>query len=66
MLNFWYWYSFVYPLSLSTWVAVNAASFPLDTMHAIGNAAFMALLGPPFIKALCYFRKRLVISYETV
>jgi len=62
-VNFWYWYSFVQPLSLSTWLAVSAVSFPLDAVHAAGNAVFMALLGNGCITTLRYFKKRLELSY---
>ena len=62
-MNFWYWLSFVYPLSFSSWVAVNSVSFPFDTMHAAGNVGFVLLLGDGFIKALRFFKKRLEISF---
>lgn len=61
-MNFWYWYSFVYPLTLSSWLAVNAASFYFDTLHAAGNAAFIIFLGNGFTSALRYFKKRLELS----
>lgn len=63
IMNFWYWYSFVYPLSLSSWLAVNATSFPFDTMHALGNACFVLILANTIIKTLRYFKRRLDLSY---
>ncbi|MCX6338883.1 MAG: ECF transporter S component [Candidatus Aureabacteria bacterium] len=65
VMNFWYWYSFVYPLTISSWVAVNAASFYFDTLHAAGNAAFFLFLGNGCISAMRYFKKRLELSYIT-
>jgi len=62
-MNLWYWYSFVSPLSLSSWCAVNAVSFPFDTLHAVGNACFTLLLSKGCISALRYFKKRLELSY---
>jgi energy-coupling factor transport system substrate-specific component len=62
-MNFWYWYSFVYPLTLSSWFAVNATSFYFDTLHAMGNAIFILFLGNGCISALRYFKKRLELSY---
>lgn len=62
IMNFWYWYAFVYPLSLASWLAVNAASLPFDTAHAAGNACFAFLLGNGVIGALRYSKKRLVLS----
>ncbi len=64
-MNFWYWYSFVHPLTLSSWLAVNASSFYFDTLHAAGNAAFVLFLGNGCISALRYFKKRLELSYIT-
>lgn len=64
-MNFWYWYSFVYPLSPASWLAVNAASLPFDTLHAAGNACFALLLGNGVIGALRYSKKRLALSYLT-
>jgi energy-coupling factor transport system substrate-specific component len=61
-MNFWYWYSFVHPLSLRSWLAVNAASFPFDAVHAAGNAVFALLLGNGLIGALRYAQKRLALA----
>lgn len=61
-MNLWYWYSFVYPLSWASWLAVNAASFPFDTLHAAGNACFSLLLGSGVVAVLRYSKKRLALS----
>lgn len=61
-MNFWYWYSFVHPLSLRSWIAVNAASLPFDTLHAAGNACFALLVGNGVVSALRYAQKRLALS----
>lgn len=45
-----------------TWKAVflaYAASFPMDTFHALGNACFYLLLGPQVIKLLKRFREKM-------
>lgn len=63
IMNLWYWLSFVHPLSFSSWIAVNSVSFPFDTLHALGNAAFVLTLGNGFIKVLLFFKKRLELSY---
>jgi energy-coupling factor transport system substrate-specific component len=62
LMNFWYWYSFVYPHSLSTWITVNAASLPFDTLHAAGNAVLVLLFGKTILLTLHYFRRRLEFS----
>jgi len=62
MMNLWLWYSFVQPLSFAGFVAVNAASFPFDTAHAVGNVFFSIILGNGFLTSLRYFKKRLDLS----
>ena len=36
-----------------------AASFPMDTLHALGNACFYLLLGPQLIKVLRRFQEKM-------
>lgn len=60
--NFWYWYAFIQPLTLASWLSVNSMSFPFDTLHAAGNAAFTLFLGHGFRTALAYFKKRLELT----
>jgi energy-coupling factor transport system substrate-specific component len=62
IMNLWYWISFVYPLSFSSWLAVNSVSFPFDTLHAAGNVGFVLVLWNGFVKTLCFFKKRLEVS----
>ena len=59
IMNIWMWFTFFYPLDLTTWLAVNASSLPFDTVHAVSNLIFAALFGGEFIKILTRFRKRL-------
>lgn len=64
ILNTWYWYSFVYPLTFQSWLLTNAASFWFDTIHAVTNAFFLSILGSEFCQILHRFRKRLSFSYK--
>ncbi len=64
IMNFWYWYSFTYPLTLKSWILVNASSFWLDTLHSAGNCFFIWLFGEKLIKILKHFKKKLIISYN--
>lgn len=64
IMNFWYWYSFTYPLTFKSWFLVNVSSFGFDTLHAIANFLFLWLFGERLIKTLRYFKKKLVISYS--
>ncbi len=57
-MNLWFWASFVYPLTLKTFVIAQLNSVWFDTFHAIGNAVFLGLLGKKTIIILERFRKR--------
>jgi len=58
-MNIWHWLGFVYPLNLKTFLATYAASFPFDTLHAVGNVAFALIFGKSFYLILMRFKKRL-------
>ncbi|MFC1937884.1 ECF transporter S component [Chloroflexota bacterium] len=58
LANIWFWASFVYPLTLKTFIITQLSSVWFDTFHAIGNAVFLALLGPKTIAILERFRRR--------
>ncbi len=60
LMNLWHWLGFVYPLSIHTFLAVYAASFPFDTLHALGNVVFSLLFGRPFFHILSRFHNNLV------
>ncbi|MFH1856779.1 MAG: ECF transporter S component [Candidatus Omnitrophota bacterium] len=62
IMNFWYWYSFTYPLNFKTLVLVNASSFWFDTLHAAGNCFFMYFFAEELIKILRKFKDRITIS----
>lgn len=58
IINAWFWASFVYPLTLRTFVVTEINSLWFDTFHAIGNALFLGLFGMKTIAILERFRKR--------
>jgi len=58
IMNVWFWASFVYPLTLKTFMVAQLNSVWFDTFHAIGNAIFLGLFGLKTIGALERFRKR--------
>ncbi len=62
IMNLWHWLFFVYPLNLKSFIAVYAASFYLDLMHAMGNFAFAYILGKDFMNILIRFKDRLSYS----
>ena len=59
IMNLWHWLFFIYPLNLKSFIAINAASFYLDMMHAAGNFVFTFFFGKDFILILSRFKKRL-------
>ncbi len=58
IMNAWFWATFVYPLTLRTFVVTETNSLWFDTFHAIGNAIFLGLFGVKTIAILDRFRKR--------
>ena len=64
IMNAWYWLSFIYPLTFTSWLLTNAASFGFDTIHAVTNGIFLYLLGQDFIKVLQRFKAKLRYSVE--
>jgi energy-coupling factor transport system substrate-specific component len=58
IVNTWYWASFIYPLTLRTFLTYQLTSIWFDTFHAIGNAVFLGLFGMKTIDILERFRKR--------
>ncbi len=64
IMNLWYWYSFVYPLTFKSWILVNITSFWFDTIHAITNCLFLLIMGSEFIQILNRFKRKLHFSYK--
>ena len=58
IVNIWFWVSFIYPLTLRTFIVYQLNSLWFDTFHAIGNAIFLGLFGMKTIAILERFRKR--------
>ena len=58
IMNIWFWTSFVYPLTLRTFVIAQLNTIWFDTFHAAGNAIFLGLLGRKTIIILERFRKK--------
>lgn len=62
VMNVWHWMGFVYPLTFKTFIMTYAASFPFDTMHALGNVVFSLMLGKSFFQVLSRFKKKLTYT----
>lgn len=63
-MNLWFWLSFVYPLTLRSYIAACAASFWFDAFHAAGNLLFGLVLARPMIAMLERFRARFSVTFE--
>ncbi len=59
IMNLWQWLAFIHPHNLSSFIAVYAASFYFDLMHALCNFVFTYLLGNSFITVLSRFKDRI-------
>jgi len=62
ILNFWHWLTFVYPLTLSSYLTAMLTGIWFDAVHSVGNALFTMLLGEELIKLLSRFKRRLTVS----
>lgn len=58
IMNVFFWASFIYPLTLKTFIVAQLNSVWFDTFHAVGNAIFLRLFGMKTIGILERFKKR--------
>ncbi|MDY6796920.1 MAG: ECF transporter S component [Actinomycetota bacterium] len=63
IMNFWFWLSFIYPLTLKSFVATCTTSIWFDFFHAAGNLVFALLLTWPVAEMLYRFRSRFEVEY---
>ena len=59
LMNIFFVVFFIKPLTWKAVFVAYAASFPFDTMHALGNVCFYLLLGPQVIKVLKRFQEKM-------
>ncbi len=59
LMNMFFVVFFIKPLTWKAFFLAYAASFPFDTLHALGNVCFYLLLGPQVIKVLKRFREKM-------
>lgn len=60
--NIWFWTAFVYPLTLKTFIVTQLNTVWFDTLHAVGNAVFLAILGNRTIAVLQRFKERFSLT----
>ncbi|MBS7658784.1 MAG: ECF transporter S component [Candidatus Bathyarchaeia archaeon] len=57
IMNIWFWYSYFYPINLTTFIIAELQGLPFDTFHAIGNFAFLIILGDKTLKVFLFFKE---------
>ncbi len=63
IINVWFWTSFVFPLTLKTYLYTLANAIIWDATHALANALFIIIFGAKVINILERFKKR--FSWDT-
>lgn len=58
IMNLWYLTAFGFPFTIKTVIALQLASFWMDTVHAAGNAAFFLIFGKRVVAILERFKQR--------
>ena len=64
IIDVWFWSSFVYPLTLKTFIVAQLNSAWFDSLHAMGNAIFLGFFGEKTIAILERFKKRFSWDYQ--
>ncbi len=64
LMNLWHWLFFIYPLNFRSFIAVYAASFYFDMLHAAGNGVFAFLFGKDLVNILGRYKEKL--SYDRI
>lgn len=62
IMNLWNWLTYVYPLNLTTFLAVEATGIWFDTVHAAGNLLLALFLTNRLLPRLVRFRERLKVE----
>ncbi len=62
--NTWFWVSFIYPLTLRTWLVAQLNSVWFDTLHAASNAVLLGFLGMKTIAILERYKKHFSWVYS--
>jgi len=61
LMNIWHWVGYIYPLNWKTFMATYIASFPFDTLHALGNLVFSLAFGTTFYHVLWRFKRKISV-----
>lgn len=58
IMNIWFWYSFLYPLTIYTFILAEIQGIYFDTLHAIGNFIFLTILGNKLLRVFNIFKEK--------
>jgi energy-coupling factor transport system substrate-specific component len=61
LMNIWHWVGFIYPLNMKTFLATYVASFPFDTLHAMGNVVISLTFGKTFHHVIQRFKRKITV-----
>lgn len=63
LMNLWFLTAFGFPINLKSIISLQIVSFWMDTLHAVGNVAFLVVFGKRVIKILERFKARQVLIF---
>ncbi|MEW6064705.1 MAG: ECF transporter S component [Bacillota bacterium] len=63
LMNIWFWSVFVHPLTWQSFLVTCVASLGFDSVRALGNGLFCAVLGPGVMKILLRYRRKVHVSW---
>jgi len=64
IMNLWSWLLYIYPHTIYTFGFTALNSIWFDTLHALGNAIFILVLGEKTIKILRRYKNRFHVEYN--
>lgn len=65
IMNLWYWTLYIYPHTIQTLGFTLLSNVWFDTLHALGNAIFLIMLGEKTIKIFTRYKRRFHVEYST-
>jgi len=64
IMNLWYWILYIYPHTIYTFGFTIFSGIWFDTLHALGNAVFLLILGEKTLKIFKRYKNRFHIEYR--
>ncbi|MEM2921305.1 MAG: ECF transporter S component, partial [Candidatus Bathyarchaeia archaeon] len=64
IMNIWFWYTYLYPANLRTFIFAELQGIPFDTLHSIGNFLFLTFFGNKLLTLFRGFKESLYINAQ--